>query len=82
VTVNGQTICSLVIDQPTLYTGTCDYTPTSNEVVPITATLTDSVLYQDVQTGTLTPVPTGGGDTTGGGTGGGPGNGHGGGGGH
>jgi penicillin-binding protein 1A len=83
VSVAGQTICTLVINQPSLYTGSCDYTPTSNESVQVVATLSDSVLYQDTKSGTLTPIPTGPpGDNGGGGTGTGtgPGNGHGGGG--
>ncbi len=58
VTANGQTICSLKIDQPSLYTGSCEYTPTGTEPIQLSAVLTDSVLYQDTQGGTLTPTPT------------------------
>jgi len=60
VTSNGKTICTLNIDQPSLYTGSCQYTPTSADSIPLSATLTDSVLYQDIVTGTLTPDFTGG----------------------
>jgi membrane peptidoglycan carboxypeptidase len=56
VTANGQTICTLSIDNPSLFSGSCDYTPTGNDPVQLTAVLTDSVLYQDSQTGTLTPT--------------------------
>ena len=55
VTSGGQTICTIQIDQPSLYTGSCQYTPTSADSIALTATLTDSVLYQDIKTGTLTP---------------------------
>ncbi|MEO6513808.1 MAG: transglycosylase domain-containing protein [Candidatus Saccharimonadales bacterium] len=56
VTANGQTICSLTIDNPAVYSGTCQYTPTGTESIQLSAVLTDSVLYQDSQSGTLTPV--------------------------
>jgi membrane peptidoglycan carboxypeptidase len=57
VSANGQTICSFTIDNPSLYQNSCQYTPTGTDAVQLTATLTDSVLYQDIKTGTLTPVP-------------------------
>jgi len=56
VTANGQTLCTLNIDNPSVFTGTCQYTPTDTQPIQLTATLTDSVLYQDTKTGTLTPV--------------------------
>lgn len=58
VTADGKTVCTVAITSPDIFNGTCKYTPTSDSPVQLTATLTDSVLYQATSSGTLVPANT------------------------
>jgi membrane peptidoglycan carboxypeptidase len=50
ITGGGQTVCTLNMDQTSIYSGNCNYTPTTTGDVTFTATVVDSVLYSGTDT--------------------------------
>ncbi|HET8709613.1 MAG TPA: penicillin-binding transpeptidase domain-containing protein, partial [Candidatus Saccharimonadales bacterium] len=62
VKAGDKTLCTVTITSPDIFNGSCKYNISGNQPVQVTATLTDSVLYRDVKTGTIQPTDNGGGN--------------------